>query len=353
MNWTRVVFIIILLAVIVLGLYFYRPMFAYLIAAVVFAYILGPLITFLEYRHLPRWLSVLLVYAVIAGLIAWFSIRLVPQLVQQGNILLSLIMGSDQPLSQQILAFPFVRSVFDFLLRLEAQVPALDLSAKLIQGINQTNLWLGQIPKFLIDNYQTILSALSFVATIPIFGFFILKDWQPLRRGMLSLVPNRYFELAVILLHKVDETVGRYLRAVLFEIFAVSIMASVALTIAGVPYSLLIGITAGVANIIPYFGPWMGAALAVLTVLVTGQPPVMILYAGLAMYLVQVLDNNIVYPVVVGKTIKMHPLIVLLTVLAGGWFGGILWMLISVPLVFMVYSLVRALYLNLKQFQLL
>ena len=55
----------------------------------------------------------------------------------------------------------------------------------------------------------------------------------------------------------------------------------------------------------------------------------------------------------VGKTIRMHPLIVLLTVLAGGWFGGILWMLISVPLVFMVYSLIRALYINLKQFQLL
>jgi len=91
----------------------------------------------------------------------------------------------------------------------------------------------------------------------------------------------------------------------------------------------------------------------VLTVLITGKPLSMMIYAALAMYLVQVLDNNFVYPVVVGKTIKMHPLIVLVTVLAGGWFGGIIWMLVSVPLVYIVYSLVRELYINLKQFRLI
>ena len=157
----------------------------------------------------------------------------------------------------------------------------------------------------------------------------------------------------MILQDKIDETVGRFLRAMLLEVIAVSIMTSVALTIAGVPYAVLIGITAGVANIIPYIGPWMGAALAVLTVLITGKPLSMMIYAALAMYLVQVLDNNFVYPVVVGKTIRMHPLIVLVTVLAGGWFGGIIWMLFSVPLVYIVYSLVRELYINLKQFRLI
>jgi predicted PurR-regulated permease PerM len=68
---------------------------------------------------------------------------------------------------------------------------------------------------------------------------------------------------------------------------------------------------------------------------------------------VQVIDNNVVYPVVVGTTIDMHPLWVLLTVLAGGWYGGILWMLISVPMVFLVYQLVMVLYTNLKEFRII
>lgn len=64
---------------------------------------------------------------------------------------------------------------------------------------------------------------------------------------------NRYFELCIILMRKIDSTIGNFLRAILFEIIAVGILASTALTIVGVPYSILIGATAGVANIIPYF----------------------------------------------------------------------------------------------------
>ncbi|HOA30080.1 MAG TPA: AI-2E family transporter, partial [Candidatus Cloacimonadota bacterium] len=84
-----------------------------------------------------------------------------------------------------------------------------------------------------------------------------------------------------------------------------------------------------------------------------GGPFLSMVYAALAMYIVQVIDNNVVYPVVVGTTIDMHPLWVLLTVLAGGWYGGILWMLISVPMVFLVYQLVMVLYTNLKEFRII
>lgn len=353
MNWTKIVFIAIILAMVVLGIIFYRPVFSYLIASLVFAYILDPLVTSLEYRRVPRWLSVLMVYAVIAGVLALFTTRMVPMLINQGNNLMALFQYSDKPVSEQVLALPFVRSVFEFLQNIDKQVPSLGFSAKFVHLIETGNQLLGELPKLLVDNYQTILSMISFVITVPVFSFFMLKDKQALRKGMLSLVPNRFFELAVILQDKIDETVGRFLRAMLLEVIAVSIMTSVALTIAGVPYAVLIGITAGVANIIPYIGPWMGAALAVLTVLITGKPLSMMIYAALAMYLVQVLDNNFVYPVVVGKTIRMHPLIVLVTVLAGGWFGGIIWMLFSVPLVYIVYSLVRELYINLKQFRLI
>lgn len=353
MNWTKLAFILLILALIVLGLVFYRPIFTHLLFAVIFSYILDPLITRLEYHRVPRWLSVLLLYGVIAGLLAWFTIRLVPELVRQGNTLLALLQSSDKPVSQQILNLPFIRSINTFLLNVDSQIPSLNLSQKFVALIDTTKMQLGELPKLLIHNYQAVLSTVSFVATIPLISFFILKDKQALRKGILSLAPNRYFELILILLNKVDETVGRFLRAMLLEVISVSIMASIALSIVRVPYAILIGITAGVANIIPYFGPWLAATIAILTILVNGYPPIMILYVGLAMYLVQVVDNNFVYPVVVGKTIKMHPLIVLLTVIAGGWFGGIIWMLVSVPLVFMIYSLVKELYVNLRQFRLL
>jgi predicted PurR-regulated permease PerM len=78
----------------------------------------------------------------------------------------------------------------------------------------------------------------------------------------------------------------------------------------------------------------------------------MVIYAALAMYIVQSWIT-IIYPVVVGGTINMHPLLVLITVIAGGWYGGILWMLISVPLVYILYSLTKVLYINLRDFRII
>ena len=130
-------------------------------------------------------------------------------------------------------------------------------------------------------------------------------------------------------------------------------MATIAFSIAGVPYPFLVGAIAGLANIIPYFGPFSGWAVSALSILLSGLNPVQLLWSGLAMYSVQVIDNNIVYPVVVGTTIRMHPLIVLLTVITAGWIGGILWMLISVPLVYIVYNLVKVTHDNLKAFRII
>lgn len=209
------------------------------------------------------------------------------------------------------------------------------------------------IPSLLIKNYGKIFEAVSLIASVPIIGFFLLKDNVKFKKAVLSIIPNKYFELVVIILHKIDDVIGKYLRAVFYEILIVGTLASAALTMLGVPYSILIGYSAGIANIIPYFGPWLGGFFAVLSILIAGLPPIMILYAGLAMYLIQVVDNNFVYPMVVGMSIEMHPLIVLLTVLAGGWAFGLLGMLVSVPVVYLIYSVTRVLFLNLKEFKMI
>jgi predicted PurR-regulated permease PerM len=353
MNITKIAFYLLMAIVLVAGIFFYRWIFGYLFFALILSYILDPIVSWFELRRVPRWLSVLVVYALVAGLLAWFSARFVPDLIRQGNNLIALIRAEEGGSGKFLISLPFVRSIHDFLANLDARIPTLDLSAKFVQLIDSASAQLGHLPKILVDNYQTILGTISFVATIPLISFFLLKDKHRFRKAMISLAPNRYFELTIIIMNKIDETVGRFLRAMIFEVIAVSIMVSASLSIVGVPYAVLIGVTAGVANIIPYFGPFTGGAVAVLVILIEGGPPVMILWTVLALYLVQVVDNNIIYPVVVGTTIKMHPLIVLLTVLAGGWFGGIIWMLISVPLVYMVYSLVKELYLNLRQFRLI
>ncbi|MGI6197720.1 MAG: AI-2E family transporter [Candidatus Cloacimonadaceae bacterium] len=351
-NYTKILFYLVLLTALGLGIWFYSYVFGYVVAALILAYILDPLVNAVERLRFPRWLAVVSVYIILAGAIAILIVTFAPSLYEQGTQLISLLQeenGATNPLVE----LPLLKDVHLILLDLETRVPILDLANEYVRFMDTVVDYLVELPKTLMQNYSAIIGAVSYVGMIPLISFFLLLDKVHFRKGILSLIPNRYFELSVILIGKIDETVGKFMRAMLFEVIAVALMTFIALSILGVPYAILIGVVAGVANIIPYFGPFIGGCVAVLSSLIAGQPTVMIFWVILAMYLVQVVDNNLVYPVLVGKTIDMHPLIVLLTVLAGGWFGSLTWMLISVPLLFITYTMIKETYLNFKMFKLL
>jgi len=205
----------------------------------------------------------------------------------------------------------------------------------------------------LMSYSSKIFTIISFLATIPVLGFFILKDYHKFKKIFFASVPNKYFELTIILIQKIDSVVGTYFRAVLTEIVFVAILTTIVLATLGIKYSLAIGIIAGFANAIPYLGPMIGWFLAILSVVLTGMPIMMTVYVSIAMYAVQVIDNNIVYPVVIGKNTEMHPLVILLTVIAGGYTLGVMGMFLSVPLVFLVKETITVLYKNLKDFEII
>ncbi|HRR98460.1 MAG TPA: AI-2E family transporter, partial [Candidatus Syntrophosphaera sp.] len=115
MNWNRIIFILLLLTLIVLGIIFYSPIFIYLIISVIVSYIFDPIITWLEYKGMARWIAILSLYAVIAGLIAWLIITYIPRLLEQGNQLIKFISRSDVPLNQAIVELPIVNSIYEFI----------------------------------------------------------------------------------------------------------------------------------------------------------------------------------------------------------------------------------------------
>ncbi len=353
MKLTRFIFYALLLAALVAGAYFYSWVFTYLICSLVFFYILNPWVAWLERRHIPRLFGILIVYAFIGVLIAWGVIRILPVVIDQAQNLLAFIKKSSLEGELSLLKIPFMQKILTRVDVINAQVPILNLHYHFINLVTSMNKGLMNIPNLLLDNYQKILEAFSLVATIPLIGFFLLKDSVMFRRDFLKVIPNRYFEIAIITLHKVDEIVGRYLRAMFYEITVVGILSSIFLTCLGVDYAILIGFMAGFANVIPYFGPIMGILFAIVSILFAGSPPILILYVIIGMEIIQVIDNNLVYPFVVGTTINMHPLLVFLTVLAGGWAWGILGMLISVPLVYLVFGVMKELFTNLKEFKMI
>lgn len=129
----------------------------------------------------------------------------------------------------------------------------------------------------------------------------------------------------------IHEVFAKYLRGQLLEAILVGVLSAIALTIVGIDYAVVIGIIAGICNMIPYVGPIVGTILAAIMGLLSGRP-IKVLYAIIAMLVVQQVDNNLLAPKIVGNSVGLHAVFTMLAILIGGNVGGLLGMLLAVPI---------------------
>jgi len=174
-----------------------------------------------------------------------------------------------------------------------------------------------------------------------------------MKKIFVEYVPNRYFEMTLTFLHKVDQQLGSYLRGQFFEAFVVGLLAVIALGILDVEYFTLIGIFAGLANMIPYVGPVAGAIPAIIVVIVNGGSIYMVLYVIIAFALIQLIDNIVLQPLVMSRSVNLHPLAIVLAILVAGQFFGLLGMLLAVPAAGVIKVTSRELYDGFRKFKII
>ncbi len=148
----------------------------------------------------------------------------------------------------------------------------------------------------------------------------------------------------------IHESFAKYIKGQLLEAFFVGILSAIALSIAGIDYAFVIGIIAGISNMIPYVGPIVGTVLAAVMGLLSGTP-IRILYAIIAMVIVQQFDGHILAPKIVGDSVGLHAVFIILAILIGGNVGGLLGMLIAVPIAASCKVLINNWYENYKHNQ--
>lgn len=128
----------------------------------------------------------------------------------------------------------------------------------------------------------------------------------------------------------IDETFYKYIRGQLLEAFFVGVLSATVLYFIGIDYAVIIGIIAGICNMIPYIGPIVGTILAVIMTLLSGQP-ITAVWATIGMVVVQQVDNNLLAPKIVGESVGLHPVFTMLAIIIGGSVGGLIGMLVAVP----------------------
>ena len=165
----------------------------------------------------------------------------------------------------------------------------------------------------------------------PIIAFYLLVDLPHIRQVMRSLVPERARGDTMVLARRLGIAIGGYFRGQLAVAFVVGTMASIGLLIIDLPFWLIVGMIAGLFNMIPLIGPWVGAVPGIVIAFTTGGELRQAVLVAVVMLVVQQIDNHFISPIVMQRAVKLHPAVVMLALLAGGTLGGFFGLLLAVP----------------------
>lgn len=301
-----------------------------LLLTTVIVYLLAPIVAGLERRGLPRWAGTLLAYvAALASLLALGAL-LIPLLTQQlqtfADRLPALLETLGQSLDRQLqplgIEVPIGESIDGAALQANIEQALQRGALPALGGV------LGGLSGLAIGFLQVVL-----VFTLgPVVGFYVLVDLPRLRRWSRALVPPRHRAEVSDVANQLHLVVGGFIRGQLLVALFVGVAASIGLAAVGLPFWLLVGVTAGLTNVIPLLGPFVAGVLGISIALVSEGIGLAVLVL-IVLVVVQQLDNQLISPLVMGRNVHVHPLVVLLSLVVAGTVYGVLGLLVAVPLV--------------------
>jgi putative permease len=215
-----------------------------------------------------------------------------------------------------------------------------DLPAK---GKHYVEMLVSGLPHLVAEGTIAIL-------LIPLFTFFLLRDGRSFKKGLVAAVPNRYFEMTLSLIYRVNQQVGNYLRGLTMEATADTIVCTLLCLAFGLPNPLIIGIIAGATTVAPVAGMVISIAICPLVALfsATGDPLTVVLLVGLAIVITHIIDNVVIAPMIMGHSVHMHPAAVIVSIIVAGKLFGVLGIVLAVPTVSVLRVLIQEGYRGIK-----
>lgn len=311
--------------IVVLGLvlYHFGALVGYAVIAMILSYILDPMVNRIQSAGMNRTVAIIMTLSGVILILIWISTNILPVIVNQMvELAAQLNIRNLQSIATQVEG----RLVESF-----GFIPENYLSNNLTEFMKGL-FDVGEIPSAVSNLIGIFTNLFAAFLIIPFATFFFLKDGARIRRDILSLVPNKYFETTLSLVDKIETRLGVYFRTVLLQSVLVALTSFVGLTFAGLNNSLSVGIAVGLANTIPYFGPLIGYILSIVVSIIEVGDFSLVLPCVLAILIVQILDNVVFQPLLFSRSADMHPVAILFIIMIGAEVAGILGMLIAIPL---------------------
>ncbi|MFC7320974.1 AI-2E family transporter [Halobacillus campisalis] len=286
--------------------------------AIILAMLLHPLVKYLEEVGLKRSLAILLIFLVFFSLAGYGVYRGYPHLIDQIKML-------NEQLPHLIEAYQkWTKQMYEQTERFPDGI-----HERLEESFGRLESWMDERMMAIVSGMSGLFNMIVLIAVIPVMTFYFLKDHHYIMNALLFLVPRKWKREAVHLTKELSHSLGGYIRGQLLISLFVGVLAGTGFWIAGLPYPLVLGVVAGITNIIPYFGPLFGAVPALIVALTISVKTLVI--AVVVIVIIQVIEGNFLSPYIMGKSIHIHPLLIIFALLAGGELAGIAGMVLAVP----------------------
>ena len=317
--------VIFIAGVLVVGIiiYNYSNLAVYALIALIFSYLLDPFVNRMQAAGIDRTLAITITLTTVLLIVVWISTSIIP-LVANRMAVLTRQLHTDNLIMIANQIEIHLRSNFDFI----PQGYLRDNVAVFVEDLFN----FGRLSEVVGDLIGIFTNLFAAFLIIPFATFFFLKDGHKIRRDILQLVPNKYFETTLSLVDKIETRLGYYFRSVIIQCTIVGIVSWLTLSVAGLNNSASVGIAIGVANSIPYFGPIIGYLLSIVVSIIETGDFSLVIPCILAVMFAQILDNVVLQPLIFSKSADIHPVAILFIIMIGAQTAGILGMLVAIPI---------------------
>ncbi|GMA59974.1 AI-2E family transporter [Alicyclobacillus fastidiosus] len=302
------------------------------LASLIVSYVLQPLVELLARRRVPRGAAILLIYFTFVLLVVVAVLNAVPVITKQVTQLVANMPGMVVQVNHWIDMVNAHKQYLPDTVRIGVE-----------NALNQVERNLTQSVSGVFSFISGAVNIAFIAALVPFLVFYMLKDGRSIGRDAVRLVPKARREQMQELMVSVDHTLGSYIRGQFLVMLALGVLAFAGYLIVGMPYALLLAIFLAFADIIPYLGPFIGAAPAVFLAMTVS--PAMVIKVLIVNVIVQQCEGNLISPQIMGRTLKLHPMAIVAALLVGGELGGLLGLIVAIPLL----AVLKVVWVNIQE----
>ncbi len=291
----------------------------------IIAWLFDPLVRWFQKKKIPRLVGCILVYLMILGGLFLLLYLIVPTFIDQ-------IKDFAGTIPDLVKDFTNIVDAFFKSLSSKAAINVSEIKKEIYLAIENVSLALTtNIPNTLMTAGKSIVGGIISIALGLMIGFYMLFDFDKLNKHIESVLPKKWRKIYQELGERLNDSLRDYIQGLLLIMVLVFITQSIGLTLAGLKAPLIFALFCALTDVIPYFGPYIGAIPAVIVGFTVS--PITGICCIVAILIVQMLENNFYQPLIMGHTMKLHPVTIMLGLLIFQHFFGIIGMIVATPVI--------------------